>query len=282
MLEDSKPGRGEDRLASLPSAMQVSGHVLSLSEEMKLLIVGLLWSWWDARNKANAGDQWRTIEKIIYKAQMVTQQLPDATTGDGAGRLAVVSDALCAESHACIEALQIATNRGMHRVIVETDSQILVKALRSDEMDRAPSGVLFREAKFIMATLFSSVEYKDKYMVDFLVDDVMTLNEYLRVHKMVRMVSYSKATNDDVDISIPGETANAGAYPLALEESKVLGGIQGLPVNQQQGQVTQQPGPLSQPKQAQAKKVWVPRSQKLPLKQTVPSSNQQQAPVSSS
>lgn len=60
-------------------------------------------------------------------------------------------------------------------------------------------------------------------MVDFLVDDVMTLNEYLRVHKMVRMVSYSKATNDNVDISIPGETANAGAYPLASEESKVLG-----------------------------------------------------------
>jgi hypothetical protein len=52
-------------------------------------------------------------------------------------------------------------------------------------------------------------------MVDFLVDDVMTLNEYLSVHKMVRMVSYSKATNDNVDISIPGETANAGAYPLA-------------------------------------------------------------------
>jgi ribonuclease HI len=76
----------------------------------------------------------------------------------GAGRLALVSDALYTESHACIEALQIAANRGMHRVIVETDSQILVKALRSDEMDRAPSGVLLREAKFIMATLFSSVE----------------------------------------------------------------------------------------------------------------------------
>jgi hypothetical protein len=73
----------------------------------------------------------------------------------GAGRLPVVGDVLGAESHACIEALQIAAERGMQRVIVD---QTLVKALRSDEMDRASSGVLFREAKFIMATLFSSVE----------------------------------------------------------------------------------------------------------------------------
>jgi len=63
-----------------------------------------------------------------------------------------------AQSHACIEALLIAADRGMQRVIVETDSQTLVKALLSDEMDRASSGVFFREAKFIMATLFSSVE----------------------------------------------------------------------------------------------------------------------------
>jgi hypothetical protein len=41
----------------------------------------------------------------------------------GAGRLAVVCDALCAESHACIEALQVAADHGMQRVIVETASQ---------------------------------------------------------------------------------------------------------------------------------------------------------------
>jgi len=196
-------------LAGLPSAMQVAAHILLLSEEKKLLIVGFLWSWWDARNKVNAGDQRRNTEEIIYRARMVTQQLPDATNADGvqsaraciprwappppdiwkinvdaafwaeelagawgfvvrdhqanavlagAGRLPVVSDVLSAESHACIEALLIAADRGMQRVIVETDSQTLVKALLSDEMDRASSGVFFREAKFIMATLFSSVE----------------------------------------------------------------------------------------------------------------------------
>ena len=75
----------------------------------------------------------------------------------GAGRIAVVSDALCAEATACIVSLQAAADQGMQHVMVETDSQILVKALQSDELDRAQGGVLFREAKFLMATLFSSV-----------------------------------------------------------------------------------------------------------------------------
>ena len=68
----------------------------------------------------------------------------------------MVSDALCAEAHACIEALMVAANQGMQHVMVETDSQTLVKALQTDEFDRAQGGVLFREAKFLMATMFSS------------------------------------------------------------------------------------------------------------------------------
>ncbi|RLN22769.1 hypothetical protein C2845_PM07G31160 [Panicum miliaceum] len=178
------------RLAGLSSAMQVSAHVLSLSEEKKLLIVELLWSWWDARNKANAGEPRRTTEEVIYRARKVTKQLPYATTAAGvqmartcaprwtppppdiwkinvdaacwakeidgawgfvirdhqgsvvlagAGRLAVVCDALCAESHTCIEALQVVADHGMQRIIMKTDSQTLVKALQSDVMDRAPS-----------------------------------------------------------------------------------------------------------------------------------------------
>lgn len=50
--------------------------------------------------------------------------------------------------------LQAAADHGMQNIIVETDSQILVKALQTDELDR---GVLFREAKFTIATMFSSV-----------------------------------------------------------------------------------------------------------------------------
>ena len=52
----------------------------------------------------------------------------------------MVSDALCAEARACIEALMVAANQGMQHVMVETDSQILVKALQTVEFDRAQGG----------------------------------------------------------------------------------------------------------------------------------------------
>ena len=38
----------------------------------------------------------------------------------------------------CIAGLQAASDWGMQHVILETDSQILVKALRTEEYDRAP------------------------------------------------------------------------------------------------------------------------------------------------
>jgi len=41
----------------------------------------------------------------------------------------------------------------MQHVILETDSQIMVKALRTEEYDRASNGVLFREAKFLMSSI---------------------------------------------------------------------------------------------------------------------------------
>ncbi|RLN29958.1 hypothetical protein C2845_PM05G12440 [Panicum miliaceum] len=75
----------------------------------------------------------------------------------GSGSLEVVNDALSAESHACIAALQAAADHGLHNIILETDSTILVKALQTDAYDRARDGMLFREAKYIMAMNFSSV-----------------------------------------------------------------------------------------------------------------------------
>jgi hypothetical protein len=67
--------------------------------------------------------------------------------------MAVVSDALCAENHACIAALQAAAAQGMQNIVLETDSLTLVKALQTPEYDLAPGGVLFREAKFILETV---------------------------------------------------------------------------------------------------------------------------------
>jgi len=53
----------------------------------------------------------------------------------GAGKLAVVTDALCAEAHACVAALQAAAAQGMQKIVLESDSQTLVKALQTTGYD---------------------------------------------------------------------------------------------------------------------------------------------------
>lgn len=58
-----------------------------------------------------------------------------------AGRIGVVCDALCAQAHACIAALlQAPADHGMQNILVGTDSQTLVKALQTEELDRAKGG----------------------------------------------------------------------------------------------------------------------------------------------
>ena len=59
-------------------------------------------------------------------------------------------------NHACIAALQAAVVYGMQNIVVETESQTLVKALQMCEYDLALGGVLFRETKFILSTSFNS------------------------------------------------------------------------------------------------------------------------------
>ena len=44
----------------------------------------------------------------------------------GAGRLRAVHDALTAEGEACLAALQAALGAGISRIIIETDSSLLV------------------------------------------------------------------------------------------------------------------------------------------------------------
>jgi len=51
--------------------MQVIEHMLTLKEEEKLMALGLLWAWWDARNKVNAGEQLKPVNDIVYKARSV-------------------------------------------------------------------------------------------------------------------------------------------------------------------------------------------------------------------
>ncbi|RLN30463.1 hypothetical protein C2845_PM05G19940 [Panicum miliaceum] len=69
-------------MCSLTSSFIVTEHILELPDEKKLLTVGLLWAWWDARNKANARDKRRSTEEVIYKAQPIIIHAQQ----EGAGR----------------------------------------------------------------------------------------------------------------------------------------------------------------------------------------------------
>jgi hypothetical protein len=78
----------------------------------------------------------------------------------GAEKLDVVTDALCAEAHACVAALQAAASKECKTLL---ESKPLVKALQSTKYDLAKGGVLFREAKFMLATMFSSTSIVHVY-----------------------------------------------------------------------------------------------------------------------
>jgi hypothetical protein len=67
--------------------------------------------------------------------------------GAAAGRLDHVNEALQAEAEACSRALSIVQKWGISHIVLESDSQILVRAINMDEDDRGPNGVLFKEIK---------------------------------------------------------------------------------------------------------------------------------------
>lgn len=52
--------------------------------------------------------------------------------GAGAGQIGHAADAFQAEADACSNALQVAQSWGISRIQIETDSQLLVHALKND------------------------------------------------------------------------------------------------------------------------------------------------------
>ncbi|XP_073357849.1 uncharacterized protein [Aegilops tauschii subsp. strangulata] len=79
--------------------------------------------------------------------------------GSGAGRLRYVASATQAKAEACAAALVAASNWGMTNIQVELDCQVLVKALKGTEADRAPEGLLFREIRQFARLNFSTVSF---------------------------------------------------------------------------------------------------------------------------
>lgn len=56
-------------LMEVKTGADVVRHVLGLKEETRQLVIHLLWSWWDARNKANAGERSKSTAEVVHLAQ---------------------------------------------------------------------------------------------------------------------------------------------------------------------------------------------------------------------
>lgn len=72
----------------------------------------------------------------------------------GAGRLRAVHDALSAEGEACLAALHAGMDVGISRIILETDSSLLVSAIKSSDLDFGPGGVIFKEIRELLSLHF--------------------------------------------------------------------------------------------------------------------------------
>lgn len=71
-----------------------------------------------------------------------------------AGSLMNLQDALHAEVMACIEALNLVICFGINHVIVETDSEQLVQALKDDELDNGMNAAVIREVRNLFSLQF--------------------------------------------------------------------------------------------------------------------------------
>jgi ribonuclease HI len=94
------------------------------------------------------------VQEACFKKKMVkgcwgfvARDSDGDVCGSGGGRLEHVQDALHAEAEACIQALSFAHQSGIVKIQVETDAQLLVQEVNSNEQDLAPNGVLFVDIK---------------------------------------------------------------------------------------------------------------------------------------
>lgn len=75
------------------------------------------------------------------------------------GKLDHLSGPLHAEAVACVKAVEASAGMGFHRVKFESDAQVLVKALKSDDYERSMIGVLLRETRSLCFENFESFDF---------------------------------------------------------------------------------------------------------------------------
>ncbi|KAJ1288003.1 hypothetical protein BS78_02G054800 [Paspalum vaginatum] len=144
----------------LKSAYQVVQCIQNMQEEQRLATIGLLWAWWDARNKVNAGEQLRRTSEVIFRARSIRVENMSMSSGD----VASVSER---PVHSWVppgpDILKINTDGsflGMEKAGAWgfTDSHCLAAAIRSDVYDNSPGGAIYSEIRNLLDLHFTSVE----------------------------------------------------------------------------------------------------------------------------
>ncbi|KAF8722557.1 hypothetical protein HU200_022387 [Digitaria exilis] len=136
-------------LISQNSAKGMLEEIWSLQKEVQQKIILLLWCWWSARNKVNAGER----RKSADSAGLVVAA--------GAGASEFLMDAEHAETVACFKGIEHAARLGLDKIIVESDAASVVNAIKDSEHNRSPLATMFREIRVRLMYDFSfgSVSY---------------------------------------------------------------------------------------------------------------------------
>lgn len=67
-------------LMELKSGAEVVKAVMHLEEDMRQHVIHLLWCWWDARNKTNAGEKQRSAAEVVHQAQIMALEVKQLET----------------------------------------------------------------------------------------------------------------------------------------------------------------------------------------------------------
>jgi len=117
--------------------------------------------------------RWTRPPADILKLNCDASFLPESKTGSwgvlirdcdgdlvstGRGRINHLLSPFHAELIACLQGIQLAVDLGIGRIIVETDAQEVVKAIKSSSYDASVVGHLVDEIKFLLASNFLSFE----------------------------------------------------------------------------------------------------------------------------
>jgi ribonuclease HI len=81
--------------------------------------------------------RWKMPPEDVYKITVMA----------GAGAVDPLMNAYHAETLACIKGLEQASVLGLEHIILETDAEVVVNAVKNQLFDRSPLGMMFREIR---------------------------------------------------------------------------------------------------------------------------------------